>query len=347
MRGAGGCGLSLSNCLDGGRGGAEGPGAGGQRESDAEGIEAEFDAALEFASGAHLLTGECFEAGAEDHGGGGEVVEAEDFEWFEEEGGEFGVVEKGGGDGLEFGDEEIGIVGAGDGEVEEEAGVAAGDVGEAADGAIGEGVEGAIAGAQDSGPEADVLDGAAPAIDFADIAGADVIFEQEEDAGEGVFDEGAGTEAEGETPDTEAGEDGGEVEAELTGDRESGEEPDGGDGDFASDAGEGIGAFFEFGVGSGPAPAQDPERMAAEARDEANSHPVAQGGGGGERDRAQEGRQRESAEAVRQFHVGSGCQAPAWRAPVSSRTSRMARLSSSRSSEGAPARAKGLEASPK
>jgi hypothetical protein len=165
-----------------------------------------------------LLTGEGFEAGAEDHGGGGEVVEAEDFEGFEEEGGEFGVVEEGGGDGVEFGDEEIGIVEAGDGEIEEEAGVAAGGIGEAADGAIGEGVEGAVAGAQDGGPEADVLDGTALAIDFADIAGADVVFEQEEDAGDGVFDERTSTEAEGEGADTEAGEDGGEVEAELAGD---------------------------------------------------------------------------------------------------------------------------------
>ena len=314
---------------------------------DAEGIEAELDAALEFATGAHLLTGEGFEAGAEDHGGGGELVEAEDFKGFEEEGCEFGVVEEGGGDGVEFGEEGIGVVEAGDGEVEEEAGVAAGDIGEAADGAIGEGVDGAITGAEDGGPEADVLDGAALAIDFADIAGADVVFEQEEDAGEGVFDERAGTEAEGEGADTEAGEDGGEVEAELTGEREGGEKPDGGGGDFAGDAGEGIGAFFEFGVGSGPAAAHEEKGVAAEAGDEANGSPVGDGGGGEEEDGAEEGGQRESAEAVGQFHVGTDCQAPARWTPVSSRTSRMARLSSSRSSEGVPARAKGLEASPK
>ncbi len=93
-------------------------------------------------------------------------------------------------------------------------------------GAEGDAVQRAVAGAKFQGADRHPLHRAADAVDRDGIADIDRILEQDEGPGDHVLDQGLGTEADGETDHPGAGQQRGDVDAELRQDGEAGQHGD-------------------------------------------------------------------------------------------------------------------------
>ena len=107
------------------------------------------------------------------------------------------------------------VLAVADGDVEHRARPVLAHVAHAQDLAVADVPDGAVEVAQPRDPQADRLDGAARLAEVDDVADAVLVLEDHEDAGQEVLDQALGAEAEREADDAGAGDDRGDVDAEL------------------------------------------------------------------------------------------------------------------------------------
>lgn len=99
---------------------------------------------------------------------------------------------------------------------------------------------------EDDHAEGDSFDEAAFVVEVDDIADADLIFEEDEEAADDVLDEVLCTESDGEADYTGGGDDGADFEAELFENHHAGDDVDTDAEDPTDDSGKGVGAFLGF-----------------------------------------------------------------------------------------------------
>ena len=120
------------------------------------------------------------------------------------------------GDGREDGDDAVGVGAGVDADGEGGDGEVAGEVGDGGDLAVGHDVEGAVAVAERGEAEGEVFDGAVQAGDFDDVADVVLVFDEDEDAVEHVFEDGLRAEADAEADDAGGGDEGAERDADRS-----------------------------------------------------------------------------------------------------------------------------------
>jgi hypothetical protein len=135
-------------------------------------------------------------------------------------------------------DDRLGVVevgAVGDLDVQQRARPVLAHVAHAADVAVGHVPDGAVDAAQPRGAQADGLDGAGRGgVEVDDVADAELVLDEDEDARQEVLDQRLGAEAQRDADDAGAGQQGRQVDAELAEDHQPGDDED----DEARDAGE-------------------------------------------------------------------------------------------------------------
>ena len=185
-------------------------------EGDAVFLEGEDDAAAELAEDAVALVGADADVDGIGDGAAFDLVDAEDDGVGDGDVLEGGVVADFGGDVAEDGDDFVGVGAGVDADVEGGDGVVAGEVGDGGDLAVGDDVEGAVGVAQGGAAEGEVFDGAFEAGDVDDLADVVLVFDEDEDAVEHVFEDALRAEADADAENAGGGEEG------LVGDVEDG-----------------------------------------------------------------------------------------------------------------------------
>ena len=228
---------------DGVGGVAPGEGAIGEGEFDVLLVEEFLDTAAVFTADGPLLHGFGFDDEANHDGTVGEVVHAADGDGLEDDVAVSGVVEHVVADLLEELADAVGVLLVGDAYLEDDGGPFFGHVGEGVDFAVLEDVDGAGTVAEGDGAEFDFLDEALGAVDDGPVAGAKLVLEEDEESGYEVAHEFLRPEADSESDDSGAGEDGGDVDVEFGEDDEEEDDPEEYAADAVDDAGEGVDAF--------------------------------------------------------------------------------------------------------
>ena len=191
-------------------GGAVGLGLGARRMSMLAGslprgmpffFEGEDDAAAEFAEDGVALVGADADLDGIGDGAAFDLVDAEDDGVGDGDVFEGGVVADIGRRLREEGDDFVGVGAGVDADVEGGDGVVAGEVGDGGDLAVGDDVEGAVGVAEGGAAEGEVFDGALEAGEDDDFADVVLVFDEDEDAVEHVFEDGLRAEADADAED--------------------------------------------------------------------------------------------------------------------------------------------------
>lgn len=215
------------SCCAGGRTGVERVGGGwgggalddegavGGTEGDLLLVEGEQDAAAEFAHDAVALVDHDADVEGIDDLVAADLVDAEDVGVGDDDVLEGLVLAGLDGEGFENGDDAVGIFAGVDGDVEGADGEVAGEIGDGGDLAVGHDVDGAVCVAELGDAEGEVFDGAGEAGDADDVADRVLIFDEDEDAGEHVLEDGLRAEADAQADDAGRGDEGAERDAEC------------------------------------------------------------------------------------------------------------------------------------
>jgi len=208
-------------------------------ERDGVALEGFEDSAAEFAQDGVFLADANAEADGVDDLAAFDVSEAGDVGIGEGDLLEGGIVADLEGDLAEDGEDAVGIGAGVDAEVEGGDGEVTGEVGDGGDLAVGDDVESAVAVAQGGAAEAHVLDGAAETGELDGLADVVLVFDEDEDAVEHVFEDALGTEADADAEDAGGGEQRGEVDLEDGEDVQQNDEADDAVGGSPNDGGHG------------------------------------------------------------------------------------------------------------
>jgi len=182
---------------------------------DARLLESKFDAAAKLARNVVLAIEDGPGLKAKDGAVEGKGFDAQDARAVDEGLRPIGVIAKIAGDFFEGGESAADHFIAGHGNVDEGLRPVAAEILDLADESVGNGDEGAVGGANDGAAKREVLDAAGFAVDLDEIANDELIFEDDEEAVDEVFDERLCSKAESEAADGGNGGDGRDVEAKL------------------------------------------------------------------------------------------------------------------------------------
>ncbi len=197
-------------------------GAVGGAEGDVFLAEGQQDAAAEFAHDTVALVDLDADVDGVDDLVTADLVDAEDCGVGDDYVLEGDIFADGVGEVLEDFDDAIWIFAGVDGDVEGADGEVAGEVGDGGDLGVGDDVDGAVAVAELGDAEGEVFDGAGEAGDLDGVADGVLVFDEDEDAGEHVFEDGLGAEGDAEADDAGGGDEGAERDAD--GSKDLGEE---------------------------------------------------------------------------------------------------------------------------
>ncbi len=208
-------------------------------EGDAVLFEGEDDAAAEFAEDAVALIGSDADLDGVGDGAAFDLVDAEDDGVGDGDVFEDRVVSDVVGDLAEEGDDLVGIGAGVDGDLESGDGVVAGEVGDGGDLAVGDDVEGSVGVAEGGAAEGEVFDRSFETGEQDDLADVVLVFNEDEDSVEHVFEDGLGAEAYADTDDAGGGKDGLVGDIEDIENLEKSDEPQDPNGGGAQDGGHG------------------------------------------------------------------------------------------------------------
>ena len=211
-------------------------------------VEGHEDAAAEFAHDAVALVDHNADVDGVDDFVAADLVDAEDVGVGDDDVFEGFVFADLDGEGVEDGHDAVGIFAGVDRDVEGADGEVAGEVGDGGDLAVGDDVDGAVAVAEAGDAEAEVFDDAGEAGDLDGVADGVLVFDEDEDAGEHVLEDGLGSKGDAEADDAGRGDEGSERDAE--GGEDLGEEIEAGDavGGGSKDGGHGAELAGALGV---------------------------------------------------------------------------------------------------
>ena len=231
-----------------GSGALDDHGAIGRAEGNLLFVERHQDAAAEFAHDAVALVDHDADVDGVDDLVAADLVDAEDVGVGDDDVFESFVLADLVGESLEDGHDAVGVFAGVDGDVEGADGEVAGEVGDGGDLGVGDDVDGAVAVAEAGDAEAEVFDDAGEAGNLDGIADGVLVFDEDEDAGEHVLEDGLGAKGDAKADDAGGGDEGSERDAE--GGEDLGEEIEAGDavGGGSKDGGHGAELAGALGV---------------------------------------------------------------------------------------------------
>src|SRR5690606_24498389 len=218
----------------------------GEWRFDLLGVEALLDASIHLAADRPLPARKRLDAGLDNHDRFAELIDTDDLDRLEHEGTELRILLDLGAHAPQDVGDPVGVFAVRHAHVEDVERELAGHVRHRRDRAVGKDVDGAVEAAQDGRAQIDLLDESTRSVDDDHVAHAQLVLHEHEESADDVAHEVLRAEAHGQADDARAGQNRRHVEADFAQDHDERDRPDGHADGAADDAGNRVGALFEF-----------------------------------------------------------------------------------------------------